>query len=209
CDNVCAVPPPAEQKAKAKGPDPQFKVDGKDLVVSLMIEGPAVRQVVLTDFRIDDGKPTWEEEILGRKPVPRPPSGSLRYCVIVNHDLPGFMDRGLMMVPTPESVRKQQRQEVTWRLPNYRAWGFRKEDATFSVEVTRFETSSEQLRQALPKIKKTIDDADQRLKGKGGGALTTPPLRGGTNVREPKVQLRSDPNSLNRLFVEAPEYDAE
>jgi hypothetical protein len=67
------------------------------------------------------------------------------------------------MVPTPPEVRRQQRQEVIWRLPNFRQWDFRRQDATFHVEATRFAASSAQLRDALPKIKKTIDERDRRL----------------------------------------------
>ena len=89
---------------------------------------------------------------------------ALRYLVLINRDLPGFVE-GLMTVPTPPEVRRQQRQEVIWRLPNFRDWGFRREDATFTVQESRFEASSEQLRQALPKIKKTVEDWEEKTKG--------------------------------------------
>jgi hypothetical protein len=149
----------------AKEPDLRFTEDGKDLLVHLMIEGPAVRQVVLTDYTIDDGTPAWDEPPIGVDKPRRPPRVALRYLVLINRNLPGFVDRGLMMVPTPPEVRRRQRQEVIWRLPNYRGWGFRKEDATFTVEASRFETSSEQLRQALPRIKQTVDAWEEKSRG--------------------------------------------
>jgi hypothetical protein len=161
-------PPAPSASGTARGPDLRFTQDGKDLVVHLLIEGPAVRQVVLTDYTIDDGKPGWDEPPIGVDKPRRPPKVALRYLVLVNRDLPGFVDKGLMMVPTPPAVRRQQRQEVIWRLPNYRGWGFRKEDATFTVEASRFEASAEQLRQALPRIKQTVDPWDQKSRGKAG-----------------------------------------
>jgi hypothetical protein len=161
-DGPKAVPPAVGSVA---GSDLRFTEDGKDLLVHLTIEGPAARQVVLSEYTIDDGTPPWDEPPIGVEKPRRPPRVALRYLVLVNRDLPGFMEKGLMMVPTPPEVRKQQRQEVVWRLPNYRNWGFRKEDTTFTVEASKFEASSEQLRQALPKIKQTIDAWDERLKG--------------------------------------------
>jgi hypothetical protein len=155
--------PPAP--GAATGSDLRFTEDGKDLLAKLMIEGPAVRQVVLTDYTIFDGTPAWDEPPIGVEKPRRPPRVELRYLVLVNRDLPGFIEKGLMSVPTPPEVRKQQRQEVVWRLPNYKHWGFRREDATFTVEAAKFEASSEQLRQALPKIKQTIDVWDQSRKG--------------------------------------------
>jgi hypothetical protein len=152
--------------AAAKGPDLRFTVAGKDLLVHLMIEGPAIRQVVLTDYTIDDGTPAWDEPPIGVDKPRRPPRVALRYLVLVNRDLPGFMERGLMAVPTPPELRSQQRQEVIWRLPNFRAWGFRREDATFTVQGSRFEASSQQLRQALPGLEGTVDAAEKKSKGK-------------------------------------------
>jgi hypothetical protein len=151
--------------ATAKGPDLRFTEDGMDLLVHLMIEGPANRQVVLTDFTIDDGTPAWDQPPIGVEKPRRPPQIALRYLVLVNRDLPGFMEKGLMTVPTPPEVRRKQRQEVIWRLPNFRRWGFRREDATFTVQASRFEASSEQLRQALPRIKQTIEAWEERTKG--------------------------------------------
>jgi hypothetical protein len=151
----------------AKGPEIRFAVVGKDLVVRIVIEGPANRQIVLTDFTIDDGTPAWDEPPIGVTKPRRPPRVTLRYLVLINRDLPGFMDKGLMMVPTPPEIRRQQRQEVAWRLPNYPAWGFRREDATFTIQASSFDVSSEQLRQAIPRMKQTIAANDERLKGNG------------------------------------------
>jgi hypothetical protein len=156
----------------AKGPDLRFTEEGADLIVSLMIEGPAARQVVLTDYSVDNGRPrtpSFEEELYSqvrdRRPPPqespRRPSVWLGYLVIVDTDFPGFSDGGLMAAPTPLEERVRQRQEVKWRLSGFRDWGFRREDATFRVEATRFETSSEQLRQALPQIKKLVAEGDK------------------------------------------------
>jgi hypothetical protein len=128
-----------------------------------MIEGPAARQVVVTDYTIDDGKPRLDEPPIGVDKPRRPPRVVLRYLVIINRNLPGFVDGGLIAIPTPPEVRRAQRQEVTWRLPNFRNWDFQKEDATFRVEETRFEAWSEQLRQAWPKIKKTVDEWDRQV----------------------------------------------
>jgi hypothetical protein len=140
-----------------KGPDLRFTEDGKDLLVHLMIEGPAVRQVVLTDYTVYDGKPAWDEPPIGVDKPRRQPQVELRYLILVNRNLPGFVDKGLMRVPTPPEARRQQRQEVIWRLTNFRSWDFRKEDARFTVQGSRFETSAEQLRQALPRIKQAVD----------------------------------------------------
>jgi hypothetical protein len=156
------VPPPP---GAATGSDLRFTEDGSDLLAKLTIEGPAVRQVVLTDYTIFDGTPAWDEPPIGVEKPRRPPHVHLRYLVLVNRDLPGFIEKGLMSVPTPPEVRKQQSQEVIWRMTNYRNWGFRREDATFTVEASRYEASSEQLRQALPKIKQTINVWDQSRKG--------------------------------------------
>jgi hypothetical protein len=158
-----------DRKASAdgttKGPDLRFTEDGKDLLVHLMVEGPAARQVVLTDYTIYDGTPAWDEPPIGVEKPRRPPKVELRYLVLINRNLPGFVEKGLMSVPTPPEVRRQQRQEVIWRLPNFRGWGFRKEDATFTVQGSSFEASSEQLRQALPRIKQTVDASEKKSKG--------------------------------------------
>ena len=147
---------------KANGPDLQFEVDGSDLLVRLMIEGPASRQAVLTDFTIDNGIPAWDEPPIGVDKPRRPPRVVLRYLVIINRNLLGFVDPGPMAVPTPPAVRRKQRQEVTWRLPNFRNWSFQKEDATFRVDAMRFEARSEQLRKLWPRIKTTVDAWDKR-----------------------------------------------
>jgi hypothetical protein len=131
-----------------------------------MIEGPAVRQVVLTDYTVYDGKPAWDEPPIGVDKPRRPPKVELRYLVLINRDLPGFVEKGVMSVPTPPEVRREQRQEVIWRLSNFRAWGFRREDATFTVQASRYEASSEQLRQAVPRIKQTLDAQDEKSKGR-------------------------------------------
>jgi hypothetical protein len=161
---------------EAKGPDLRFAEDGADLLVSLMIEGPASRQVVLTDYNFDDGRPRGEEtpsfeetlyhpESRDRRPPPeerpRPPRAWLRYCLIIARDLPGFSGGGLLTPRTPPEVRMRERHEVKWRLLGFRNSGVRREDVTFSVEPTRVETSSEQLRRALPKIKKIVEDGDR------------------------------------------------
>lgn len=158
-------PPPPAPGAAAKGPDLRFAEEGTDLVVRLTIEGPAVRQTILTDFTIFDGTPSWDEPPIGVTKPKRPPRVELRYLVLINKDLPGFINGGLMMVPTPEFVRKQQANEVVWRLPNYKNWGFRREEATFSVDATTFEAYSGQLKQAIPRMKQTIDTAAERSKG--------------------------------------------
>lgn len=152
------------QNPDGKGPDLRFKEDGQDLLVQLTIEGPAARQVIVTDHSIFDGTPPWDEPPIGVEKPRRPPQVWLRYFVMVNSDLPGFMEKGLMTVPTPEFIREKQRNEVIWRLRNYKNWGFRKEEATFFVESGRFEASSEQWREAIPQLKKTIDAAEARLK---------------------------------------------
>jgi hypothetical protein len=151
----------------AKGPDLRFTEDGKDLLVHLMIEGPAVRQVVLTDYKVYDGKPAWGERPIGVEKPRRPPRVELRYLVLVNRNLPGFMEKGLMSIPTPEEERKKERQEVIWHLTNFRSLDFRKEDATFTVQASRFEISEEQLRQALPRIKEKVDGWSEKSKEKG------------------------------------------
>ncbi len=148
---------------KAKDADLQFTEDGKDLLVRLMIEGPAVRQAVLTDYTIHDGKPGWDEPPIGVDKPRRTPQVVLRYLVIINRNLPGFIDGGPMAVPTPAAVRNKQRQEVTWRLTNFRNCDFQKEDATFRVEATRFEASPEQLRQVCPKIEKMVVEWDRQV----------------------------------------------
>jgi hypothetical protein len=142
-----------------------FQRDGEDLIVTLMIEGPAARQVVLTNHWIDDRRPSIDEIIvrdLSDAPpkTPGPPHVTLRYCVIVNSDLPGFVDGGLLSVPTPREERFRQRQEVQWRLRS-----FGKGKATFTVDATRFETSSEQLREAWPKLKKLVEQHEKAIRG--------------------------------------------
>ena len=149
-----------------KEPDLRFTEEGKDLLVSLLIEGPAARQVVLTDYSIDDGRPAWDEPPIGVDKPRRPPKVELRYLVLINRDLPGFVDKGLMSIPTPLEVRKQQRQEVVWRLSNFRGFGFRREDAKFRVTASNFEAKSEQLQRAIPRIKQTIDAWEEGLKGR-------------------------------------------
>jgi hypothetical protein len=121
--------------------------------------------VVLTDYTIYDGTPAWDEPPIGVDKPRRPPRVELRYLVLVNRDLPGFVEKGIMSVPTSPEVRKEQRNEVIWRLSNFRAYGFRREDATFTVEASRYEASSEQLRQAVARIKQMLDAWDARPKG--------------------------------------------
>jgi hypothetical protein len=164
CLPAAAQPPGPPGKA-GTGPKLQFKEDGDDLVVQITIEGPANRQVVLTDYQIDDGSAPWDQPPIGvEKPRRGPPSVELRFLVLINSDLPGFHNGGLITPPTPPDVRAKGRQDVTWRLPNYRNWGFRREDANFRVVRTEFSAPSRDLRAMLPKVQKTIDEADRRLK---------------------------------------------
>jgi hypothetical protein len=156
-------------KAAKKGPDLEFTEDGEDLVVRLMIEGPKARQVVLTDCQVFSGKPNWDEPPIGVEKPRRPPRVELRYLVLINKDLPGFRE-GLMAVPTAPEVRREQRQEVVWRFENYRKWDFRREDATFTVQALEFDAWSEELAQALPRIKRTVDAVNEKKKKKGNGA---------------------------------------
>ena len=143
----------------------RFKEDGDDLIVQITIEGPANRQVVMTNYQIDDGSAPWDQPPIGvDKPRRGPPSVELRYLVLINSDLPGYTERGLMTPPTPPEVRVKGRQEVTWRLPQYRKLGFRREDAIFRVVRTEFSASSRELRAMLPQVQKTIDEADGRFK---------------------------------------------
>jgi hypothetical protein len=153
--------------APAKGPDLRFTEDGKDLLVSLMIEGPAARQIVLTDYTIFDGKSAWDEPPIGVEKPRRPPKVELRYLVLINRNLPGFMEKGLMSLPTPQAERQKQRQEVVWRLSNFRGYDIRKEDTTFSVSGSAFEAWSEELKKAIPAIKQTVDKAEEKPKGGG------------------------------------------
>jgi len=150
-----------------KNPNLRFEESGKDLLVKLWIEGPAVRQVVLTEYQVFDGRPSWDEPPIGVEKPRRPPHVELRYLVLINRDLPGFQEPGLMMVPTPPEIRKLQRNEVVWRLPNFRDWDFKREDAAFYVHETRCDASSEQLKQAIPRIQKTIELWETRLKNAG------------------------------------------
>jgi hypothetical protein len=154
---------PAKVSRKEYEWDLQFTEDGKDLVVRLMIEGPKARQVILTNYRIDDGQVPWDApDFVDR--TPHPPRVELRFLVLTNRDLPGFRGGDRMEPRELPEVRKQQRSEVVWRLPNYRNWGFRRQDATFAVEPLYFDASSEDLRQALPRFKRTIDAAEERKK---------------------------------------------
>jgi hypothetical protein len=138
----------------------QFSEKEGTLTVKLTIEGPASRQIVLTDARIDDGTPAWDEPPIGvAKPRRGPPQVYLRYLVLVNHDLPGFQDKGLMTLPTPPEIRKAGRQDVVWNFPNYRHWGFKKDDAKFHVSGVQFEAGSEQLKAAMATMQKTISEA--------------------------------------------------
>lgn len=155
------IPPALLAGGHYKSSDLQFIVEGKDLLIRLVVEGPAARQAVLTDYTIFDGTPPWDEPPIGVTKPRRQPRIELRCLVLVNESLPGFIDKGLLNVPTPQEERQRQAQEVIWRLPNYENWGFRREEAVISVEVTRFAASSEQLRNVLPRIKQTIEEAER------------------------------------------------
>lgn len=143
----------------------QFERDGKDLLVHMMIEGPANRQAVLTEYSFDDGMPAWDEPPIGvTKPRRGPPHVHLSYLVLVNGDLPGYHGKSTMTPPTPESVRREGRQKVTWRLAGFENWSVRQEDIEFGVGGSEFITSSEQLKDAITKLQKTIDEANERFK---------------------------------------------
>jgi hypothetical protein len=156
-------PPPGP----AKAPDLQFKEEGDDLVVRHLIEGPAARQVVVADYTVNDGRAAWDEPPIGVEKPRRKPSVHLVATVLINRDLPGFIDKGLMNVPTPHEERMRQRHEVTWRLVGFLKRDFKKEDATWTVEERRLSLYSSQWREALPKLQKTIDEADARRKAGG------------------------------------------
>ena len=161
---------PAAQKSAPKGPDLQFKEDGDDLIVSHKVEGPASRQVIVTNSQVFDGRAHWSEPPIGVEKPRRKPSVYLRCTVLINSDLPGFQDGGLMTPPTPPFIRLQQRHEVTWRLVKFLKLDFKKEDASWHVEEQRLALSSDQWREAMPKIQKTIDADDARRKaGPRGG----------------------------------------
>ncbi len=152
--------PPAE--GQPKKPDLQFTELDQDLLVKMWIDGPATRQVVLTHFNIDDGKAAWDEPPIGVEKPRRQPRVILRYLVLINAELPGFAESGPLTPPTPPEERRKQRQEVAWRLPNIRQWDFHRNDAAFHVEGSTFTVAPEQLRQALPTLRKWVEGADQK-----------------------------------------------
>lgn len=147
---------------KPKGLGLQFTPDGNDLLVRMLIEGPAEGQVVLTHYRIDDGRPRWDEPPIGVAKPRGTPRIYLHYLVIHNLEGPHFSDGGLMTPPTPEDVRKKHRHPVTWRLKNFKQHDFRHEDATYHIQAQGFEVWSDQLREALPQIQKTLTEMEKR-----------------------------------------------
>jgi hypothetical protein len=161
------TPPPPNDGGIKNPINLRFIEDGKDLLVKMWIEGPAARQIILTESQVFDGRASWDEPPIGVEKPRRPPHVELRYLVLVNRDLPGFIEPGLMMVPTPQFVREKERNEVVWRLRNFRDWDFKREDAAFYVHATRYDATSDQLKQAIPRIKQTIDAHETRLKNAG------------------------------------------
>lgn len=161
------TPPPTSEAGIKNPTDLRFAEDGKDLLVKLWIEGPAARQIILTESQVFDGRASWDEPPIGVEKPRRSPHVELRYLVLVNRDLPGFIEPGLMMVQTPQFVREKERNEVIWRLRNFRDWDFKREDAAFYVRATGYDASSDQLKQAIPRIKQTIDVYETGMKNAG------------------------------------------
>ena len=155
-DFACAIMRSGEQGL-------QFAEDGKDLLVSLTVLGPANRQVVLTDYLIWNGRPDPLAYIHGGDTTTHPPMVRLNYLEIVNRDLPDF-DWSLMAPGPSIEERRRRQQTISWRLKNFRNYNFERKDVTFRVKGTKFMARTVQLRKLLPGLKELIEKREERVK---------------------------------------------
>ena len=123
----------------------------------------------ITQAAFDCGDGRFGEPLNAEKQ--RRPLVILRCYVLVNSSLPGYTEHDLQGVPSPSiEERVRQRQEVSWRVSRKKdsIYGlFRKEDVDWRFEEVRIEVTSDEWRDTIPKLQKTIAENDARLRSKG------------------------------------------